>query len=158
MTGPARPPLPARYLPLMRLAFALACLPLPAAAWEFSATPVCTLTETTGDAEVTVTYDPSLPEYAITVTLTEGTWDAAPVFAIVFDGPRGLTISTDRHILSGDGRSLTVRDRGFGNVLNGLEFNLTATALSGATAVTLPLTDAAPAVRAFRDCPATITS
>jgi hypothetical protein len=39
-------------------------------------------------------------------------------------GPRGNMISTSRHALSDDGRTLSVSDRGFGNVLNGLEFNV----------------------------------
>lgn len=41
-------------------------------------------------------------------------------------------------------------DRGFGNVLDGLEFNETATALLGDQAVVLSLEGAAPAVQSFR--------
>ena len=77
-----------------------------------------------------------------------------PIFAIRFDGPRGLTISTDRHVILDDGATLTVTDRGFGNVLNGLEFNDTATALLGDRAVAFALDGAGPAVRAFRACTA----
>ncbi len=142
----------------MRAALLLACLAAPAAAWEFTDRPICTLSHATDGAEVTVTYDPAIPEYAIAIRLLDGTWAAGPVFSIAFDGTRPLTIGTDRHAVSDDGTTLTVTDRGFGNVLNGLEFNRTATATSGQSAVTLPLDGAAPAVRAFRGCPAPATS
>lgn len=136
----------------MRLALILTFLATPAAAWEFRPTPVCTLFHATPEASVAVTHDPRDPEpYAIVVT-TPTAWPIAPIFSMRFDGPRGNTISTPRHRLSGDGRMLTVTDRGFGNVLDGLEFNDTATAIAGDTAVTLPLDGAAPAVRAFRAC------
>ncbi len=69
-----------------------------------------------------------------------------------FDGPRALAIGTDRHRLSGDGKSLTVTDLGFGNVLDGFQFNATATAIAAGTEVPFDLTDAAPAVREFRAC------
>ena len=69
-----------------------------------------------------------------------------------FDGPRGLTITTNRQTLTENGRTLTVTDRGFGNVLNGLEFNTTATALSDDVEVPFPLDGAASAVQAFRAC------
>lgn len=146
------------YLPLMRLIPLLLILAHPAAAWEFTGVPVCTLTHTAPEAEVVVTFDPTLPEYAISVTLTEGTWPTAPVFAMTFDGPYPLTIQTDRHRLSEDGRTVTVRDTGFGNVLDGLEFNGIAVAYLGTTAAHVPLDGAAPAVQAFRDCPASVTS
>ncbi len=124
----------------------------PAAAWEFTATPVCTLSHATDEAEVRVTYDPRQTEpYAIALTLT-GPWQAAPVFAIAFEGAARLTISTSRHRTSPDGRTLSVSDTGFGNVLNGLEFNTTATAISGNQAVSVPLDGAAPAVQEFRAC------
>ena len=44
---------------------------------------------------------------------------------------------------------MTVKDSGFGNVLGGLEFNNTATAILGNEAVTFGLENAGPAVRAF---------
>jgi hypothetical protein len=68
-----------------------------------------------------------------------------------FFGPRPLAIGTDRH--SADGATLTVRDSGFGNVLDGLEFNTNAVATSGARRVQIALDAAAPAVQAFRACP-----
>lgn len=131
----------------MRLTLALLPLAAPAAAWEFSPLPVCTLSA----PQVTVTYDAALPEYAITLTLPAGDWPTGTNFAIRFDGDRPLTIGTDRHVI--DGNRLTVRDRGFGNVLDGLQFNTTALAIAGDQVLVIPLGDAAPAVAQFRDCP-----
>ena len=134
----------------MRLALAILLLATPAAAWEFSPSPICTLSHDTGTADVRVTYDARIPEYAIEITRRDAPWSPGPVFAIRFDGPRGLTISTDRHGLSG--QTLTVADSGFGNVLNGLEFNDSATALLADQSVTIPLTGAGPQVQKFRAC------
>lgn len=123
----------------------------PATAWEVELGRVCMLVHDEGSASVRVTYDPSVPEYAIAIS-RDRSWRDSPVFAMRFDGPRGNVISTDRHVLSGDGATLTVTDSGFGNVLNGLEFNHTATALLGDQAAPFSLEGAAPAVRAFRAC------
>ncbi len=138
----------------MRLALALTLFAFPAAAWEFSPAPICTLTETTAEGTLTITYDASLPEYTITITLPDATWPAAPGFAMGFAGDRPISIQTDRHMRSADGRSLRVKDTGFGNVLNGLEFNMRAYATSGDTTVGFTLTDIGPAIRDFRNCPA----
>ena len=124
----------------------------PAAGWEFSATPLCMLRHDTEAASVRIIRDPDATEpYALTVTRAVG-WDAAPSFALRFDGPRRLTIATQRHRLSPDRRTLTVTDRGFGNVLDGLEFNDRATAVTGSAEVGFGLDGAAEAVRAFRAC------
>jgi len=143
----------------MRYALILALLPLPAAAWEFRADPVCTLSHTEAGAEVTVTHDPlaAMP-YTIEIRLTEGRWPDAPTFGLSYDGPAPVAIGTHLHVLSEDGRTLRVEDRGFGNVLDGLEFNERATAVSGNLSLPLSLEDAAPAVRAFRACPAAALS
>ncbi len=138
----------------MRLALALILLASPAAAWEFSAMPICTLTNTSDAGTMTVTYDASLPEYAITITLPDGTWPQDAAFAMAFAGERPIGIQTDRHERSADGRSLTVTDEGFGNVLNGLEFNTRAYATSGDTTLGITLQGIGPAITAFRDCPA----
>jgi hypothetical protein len=143
--------------PLLATIAALA-MTAPAGAWEFTPQPVCTLSHETDRARVVVTHDPSLSEpYAIAVT-GAAPWPDVPVFSMRFDGPRGLTISTDRQNLSDGGRTLSVTDTGFGNVLNGLEFNDTATALAGDIAVPFPLAGAAPEVRAFRACVAAPTA
>ncbi|RZW05331.1 MAG: hypothetical protein EX266_09695 [Rhodobacteraceae bacterium] len=123
-----------------------------AASWQFNPLPVCTLWQELPDAEMRITFDPvQRPPYAITIE-TDQSWAEAPTFAIRFDGPRGLTITTDRHQVTNEGSKLTVTDDGFGNVLNGLEFNQTATAISGASALQFSLTGAAPKVQAFRAC------
>lgn len=69
-----------------------------------------------------------------------------------FDGPAALAISTNRHSYSADGLSVTVTDQGFGNVLDGLQFNDTATAVLGGTTQPFELAGAAEAVQAFRLC------
>lgn len=137
--------------------YALALLASPAAAWEFTPSPVCTLTYSDASVDVVVTFDPAIPEYSITLT-TPRPWPQADQFGLTFAGPRGLSIGTDRHVLSDDRFSLTVTDTGFGNVLDGLQFNEQAIGASGDAQVTVDLTDAAPAVAAFRACPADVTS
>jgi hypothetical protein len=136
----------------MRLFFLLLCLaaPLPVLAWEFTPDPICTLRNTAPEAETVITHDPGLGLYTLPVTRSAGPWDASATFAMTFSGGRTLTIGTDRHVI--DGPRLTVQDSGFGNVLNGLEFNQSATAFTGGQAVTLPLAGAAEPVRAFRAC------
>lgn len=136
----------------MRPLAALFLLATPAAAWDFSPVPVCTLSHEAPGLSLRVTYDPAQPQpYAIALTRT-APWPRTPAFAIRFDGPAGMTITTDRHRLSPDGRTLTVTDTGFGNVLDGLEFNRTATATAGPAEAPLDLAAAAPAVRDFRAC------
>lgn len=124
----------------------------PAQAWQAGLEDgLCTLDHSGEVAEVRLTYDPSLPEYTIAIRLAEP-WPEAGVFAMRFDGPRANTISTTRHVLSGDGRTVSVSDRGFGNVLDGLEFNALALAATGERAVPIDLEGAAPEVAAFRAC------
>ena len=123
----------------------------PALAWEARLGEICELIHDGETASVRVTFDPAIPEYAIAITPARP-WSPGPVFSMRFDGPLGNTISTDRHVILGGGTTLTVTDSGFGNVLNGLEFNHTATALLGDRAVSVPLDGAAPAVREFRAC------
>ncbi|MDG1117715.1 MAG: excinuclease ABC subunit B [Flavimaricola sp.] len=137
----------------MRLALPFVFLACPAAAWEYTPVPICTLSQTTEAAEVTVTYDPALPEYAITITLLDGTWPDGPVFTLAFEGGTPLTIQTDRHALSDGDKSVTVRDRGFGNVLNGMEFSGIAVALLGDAVLPIPLTGIKGPMQSFRNCP-----
>ncbi len=138
----------------MRSALALILLTSPAAAWEFSASPICTLTDTSDAGDITVTYDPAITEYTVTVTLPDGQWPSDPTFGMAFANDRPISIQTDQHTISPDGRSITVKDRGFGNVLNGLEFNKRAYAMLGDTTVGIDLTGIGPAITAFRACPA----
>lgn len=135
------------------LAIALALSGLPASAWDFTPGPVCLLTHATAEAEVSLTFDPGVPEYTITLRRPGRPFPAVPVFAMQFDGPRGLTISTTRHENpDGDPTQLRVTDSGFGNVLDGLQFNRTATALVGDQSVVFPLDGAAGPVADFRAC------
>ena len=85
----------------------------PAFAWEANSGRVCELTHEGEAARVRVTYDPAISEYAIAIS-PDRPWSPGPIFALRFDGPRGLTISTDRHVILGSGTTLTVTDQGFG--------------------------------------------
>lgn len=123
-----------------------------AQAWSFSPIPICTVNHTDAGVELTMTYDPRDREYAIKITLSDRPWQPSDLFAMQFDGARPIFITTDRHQLSDGDRSLSVTDRGFGNVLNGLEFNVTATADLGGQSVDFSLLGAAEPVRQFRDC------
>ncbi|MEO1679421.1 MAG: hypothetical protein AAFU80_14815 [Pseudomonadota bacterium] len=139
----------------MRALALLLATTLPAAAWEVVPADICTVEHVGESAQVTLTYDHRSREYAIEIERLNGAWPAAPAFSIRFDGAGALVISTPRHTLSPDGRTITARDTGFGNVLNGLEFNDTATAFTGQAAETLDLRGdkpAAPAIAAFRAC------
>jgi len=141
----------------MRLALILAALPFPVLAWDFSPDPICTLTHQATDAEIAVTYDPALPEYALYITLREGVWPQTATFGMRFSGGPPINISTTGHILSADGATLTVRDRGFGNVLDGIEFNTSVDIIIGnQTQLTADLRAADPAVQAFRACPSNV--
>ena len=124
----------------------------PAFAWDFSPVPVCTISQTADGMEVRVTHDPR-QEQPYTIALTGVPWPSGPVFAIQFGPPGGgLLITTDRHRQSADGTSLSVSDRGFGNVLDGLALNDTAYMAVGEVVRSVPLDGAASAVAAFRAC------
>ena len=128
---------------------ALALAASPALAWEFTPGLPCILSHDTGAARVVLTHDPTQPLFTITVS-GAGALPASDVFSIRFDGANPLTISTNRHVVTGD--ALTVTDTGFGNVLNGWQFNDTATALIGGLAIPFPLAGAEEPVRKFRAC------
>ena len=129
------------------------CVASSAHAWDFTPTPICTLFHQGDNMSVSVTFDPRISEYAINLSREAG-WPESDVFSIRFEGPRGLTISTDRHVINQeDTRTLTVRDRGLGNVLNGLKFNFRAVAVLGDVEVPVSLVGASPAVDEFRTCP-----
>ena len=135
----------------MRTAFALLLSASPVGAWEFTPGLPCLLTHAQPDIAVELTHDPTQPLFSITLTRNEP-WPTADVFSLRFEGSAGLTISTNRHQLGNGGRSLTVTDRGFGNVLAGLSLNQTAIALIGDQAVAFSLQGAAPPTEAFRAC------
>lgn len=122
-----------------------------AQAWEFTPGTPCVLTHEMAGATVELTYDPTAPLYTISIT-RDVPFAQAQVFSMQFNGPAPIAISTDRHRLSNNNRTVSVADVGFGNVLNGLQFNQTATATLGDQAVTIPLEGAADPVAAFRAC------
>ncbi|MBY4893382.1 hypothetical protein KUL25_11465 [Rhodobacteraceae bacterium N5(2021)] len=139
---------------MIRIALTLALtLAAPvASAWEVGREgALCTLTHDEDGASVRLTFDPGVPLYTIAVSGT-GPWPVAALFSMSFDGPQPNTIRTDRHVLSPDRDTLSVADRGFGNVLDGLQYNVTARAVSGAQVVTFSLEGAGPEVAAFRAC------
>ena len=136
----------------MRALLALALLATPAQAWDFTPTPICTILNDTPELKVRVTYDPSQPEPYAIILIRPDPWPVTDTFGLRFDGPAAMTIGTGRHQLSNGGLTLTVTDTGFGNVLDGLAYNSTATALAGDIAVPVDLTGARTAVEAFRAC------
>lgn len=133
----------------MRHIIALALLTTQAQAWEFASAPICTLTHSEDAADITITYDHTTGLYAIAITTPQG-WRVSPAFSIRFDGQRPNIISTQDH--KAEGNRLTVSDTGFGNVLDGLEFNATATAFTADRVATVSLAGAAEPVRQFRAC------
>jgi len=137
----------------MRLALAFLIIATPASAWEFTPGLPCLLTHEESGVAVRLTHDPTRPLFSITVSRAIP-WPEADLFAIRFDGASGLTITTNRHQLDETGKSLTVTDHGFGNVLDGLSRNDTATALIGGQSVQVSLTGAAGPVQAFEACAA----
>lgn len=142
----------------MRWALLLVMIASPASAWQAVLGPICTLTTQTDAARVELTYDPTGPLYSITIENLGAPWAGSSTFAMRFDGARPNTIATNRHQLGQNGAALTVIDRGFGNVLDGLEFNDTATAFTETQSVAIPLAGAAPEVRKFRTCVAAPTA
>ena len=138
---------------MIRAAAVLLLAAAPAAAWEFTPSPVCTLSHATDEAEMRVTYDPRAAEpYEMNVTASDAPLPDAPVFSVEFAGPSALTISTNRHRRDPAGGTLSVSDTGFGNVLDGLEFSATAVAVLGERRIPFPLAGAASEVRKFRAC------
>ena len=136
----------------MRLLLALFCFSTPAFGWEATQGSICTLSHSTNTARIFLTYDPSKPIYTLTVTLKSRTWSPSPWFAMRFEGGTPIEIATARHVLSQNQFDLTASDTGFGNVLDGLEYNDTALAFTQNQVVQFPLDGAAPEVRKFRNC------
>lgn len=137
----------------MRLLAAFILCASPAAAWEFTETDVCILSHSDPAAEVTIIYDPAQPLYTITLTRPEKAWPAGPDFRIRFDGNRPISIGTTRQVISDAGRTVSVSDVGFGNVLDGVEFNALMFATIGDQGVSIPLAGAEGPMADFRACP-----
>lgn len=142
----------------MRFVLFILLLCSPAHAWNATVGDICTLTHETETAAIELTYDPAQPLYTLTVTRASESWTQTPWFAIRFAGPNPIEIATPRHVLSDNAMSLTVTDSGFGNVLNGLEYNRTAYAFTQDRRTEFSLDGAAPQVRIFRDCAGALLS
>ncbi|MEP2531325.1 hypothetical protein [Shimia sp.] len=136
----------------MRALLLALMLATPAQAWQATVGAICTLSHDTEAANIFLTYDPAKPLYSLTITLAQDSWAPSLWFAMRFDGPTPIEIATSRHTLSGDATALSTADTGFGNVLDGLEFNDTAVALTQNRILQFPLDGAAPEVRTFRAC------
>lgn len=143
----------------VRLFLAFALLAGPVQAWDFAPTPICTLSTQTEKGEVRVTYDPTTGLYEINLIYANDlSWDNSPSFTMEFIGPSSLSIGTNRHAISRDGKTLSARDTGFGNVLDGLEFNTIANARAGSSTMAISLEGAAEPVRKFRACGEVVVS
>lgn len=138
--------------------FATLVFASPATAWDFAETNVCTVTHDASNVFVAVTFDPTTEIYELTLTLKNQTWGNGHAFRIVFDGQNPIVIGTDRQTLSEDQTQLRVSDRGFGNVLDGIQFNETMTASLEDQSIAISLTGAAGPMAAFRLCPTIATS
>ena len=138
------------------IAFCL-CLASPAAAWEFTPGLPCTLSDIQGDTQIVLTHDPRAPLYSLSITRAVP-WGPGEAFSITYLGPRSFQIATSRQTFEDAGRTLRVEDRGFGNVLDGMEYNGTALANLGETDVRIDLAGAAEPVREFRRCSGLPTS
>lgn len=134
----------------MKLALLLIFTPFQALAWDFSPSPICTLSHESEEAKLVITHDPAVPEYRLEINLDRVSWATSATFGIAFQGGAELTIGTNRHRT--DGSTLSVADSGFGNVLDGLEFNGTATAFTESQTVAFSLAGSKGPVRDFRDC------
>lgn len=139
-------------------AILLATLASPAMAWEFTETEVCTVSHDDPAATIALTFDPATGVYDIALTLQGATWGDGAAFRILFEGSNPIAIGTDRQNISEDGTTLNVSDSGFGNVLDGIQFNNRMTATLGDQSITIPLDGAKEPMAAFRLCPAIATS
>lgn len=122
-----------------------------ALAWEFTSGAPCVLMHETANITVELTYDPTVSVYSFSLT-QKHSFLSAQVFSLQFSGGMPLAISTDRHRIINMKRTVNVTDSGFGNVLNGLQFNHTLTATLGQQSIEIPLANSASKVAAFRDC------
>ena len=118
----------------------------PSLAWDFTTSPICTVTDRGSDTGLKLTFDGEL--YALHLSHLEG-WQNAEVFAIRF-APNGPFIQTTWHQI--DGQTLSVSDAGFGNVLKGLQDNQVAQVLLDETFREIDLNGAYTPVENFKNC------
>ena len=135
----------------MRFTLLFLLLPLQAQAWTFTPGLICRLSHETPDARIELTFDPSAPLYSVTISRDAALPRVEP-FVMRFIGSAGRVISTNRHSFTADATAVTAQDSGFGNVLDGLQFNDTAEAILGTTTLHFSLDGAAEPTAAFRAC------
>lgn len=136
----------------MRISLLLISLASPAMAWDIRTEGgLCIVEHESPALDLVMTLDPTGPLYTLSLTQPQA-WDDGPVFSMRFEGARGLSISTTRQVIEDNGQTLSVSDTGFGNVLDGLEFNETAVAQLGTDDIAIDLEGAAPVIEAFRAC------
>ncbi len=121
-------------------------------AWTFTPSPICTVEHQTELIELELTYNHASGVYALKLTKPELTWDASRKFSMRFEGSKPIFISTTNHEFSSDMKSLIASDSGFGNVIDGLQFNTLAAAITDNERIFIPLTGAEPKIDAFRNC------
>lgn len=129
------------------LALFLAAPPLHA--WEFTPGAPCRVDHSLPGLDIALTHDPAVPEWTITLT-REAPWPEVGFFRMAF--ANGIVITTDRQTLSDGGRTLSVADRGFGNVIAGLSSLPAAEARVGETAVRFSTEGAAAPLQKLTDC------
>ena len=129
----------------------LCLVPSAAVAWEFQSGTPCRLTHIEEDVAVELTFQPQIPLYTMSLTALTP-WPSGREFSMTFLQRRPLRIATERHEMRDAGRTIFVEDAGFGNVLNGLQFNDVALAQLGSRTIELDLDTAPEAVEAFRNC------
>ena len=121
-------------------------------AWNFTPDPICRVTEKQDLLEINLTYDHATEIYAIAFTKSEAPWEQGAQFSIRFEGPRPKLIRTNRHEFSADGYTLTASDTGFGNVLDGIQYNTLAAIQTGDERIFIQIHKSFPAMEAFRKC------
>ena len=136
--------------------FALGLAPLPVIAWDFTSNPICSVTHQDETIRVDLTYNHATEIYAISLTKPDAPWAKSDEFSMRFEGHRPKFISTNRHEFSADGRTITAADTGFGNVLDGLQYNTLAAAIAENERIFVSLIGAYPHVEAFRKCVAAL--
>ena len=138
-----------RTLPLL---LTLLAAPASASSWEVTLIDgTCALISDHLGRAVTITHDPTVPLYTMTVT-RDAPWPETGAFGIAFTGGQDMTITTDRQTFSDDRLSLIVTDRGFDNVFLGMETNTLATLFTDTDALPFPLDGAAAAIAEFEAC------
>lgn len=123
-----------------------------AQAWVYDGRADCSVRHQTDKLGILLSYAPQTGLYSIAITRWDKAWAGGNRFSMKFDGPKPIFITTDRHELAQNKTTVIASDTGFGNVLDGLEFNFVAAAQLGRERVTIPLKGAKSEIAKFREC------